>query len=91
MQYTLSNIIYSYIYSHPSLTHPYIHSALVPYIPIPKVELIKRPREYLVTFSFPEVSIINPPILEVTRMTLKLHAVYYSVIYYTGIYYTVIY
>lgn len=30
-----------------------------------KVELIKRPREYSVRFSFPEVSMISPPILEV--------------------------
>ncbi len=30
-----------------------------------KVELIKRPREYTVTFSFPDVSMISPPILEV--------------------------
>lgn len=30
-----------------------------------QVELIKRPKEYAVTFFFPEVSLINPPILQV--------------------------
>jgi ATP-binding cassette subfamily F protein 1 len=36
-----------------------------------KVELIKRPRDYAVTFSFPEVSIINPPILEVRDVNFR--------------------
>jgi ATP-binding cassette subfamily F protein 1 len=36
-----------------------------------KVELIKRPKEYTVTFTFPEVSIINPPILEVRDVNFR--------------------
>ena len=30
-----------------------------------QVQLIKRPREYLVVFSFPEVVHLSPPIIEV--------------------------
>ena len=30
-----------------------------------KIELLRRPKDYTVEFSFPEVPIINPPILEV--------------------------
>lgn len=36
-----------------------------------KVELIKRPREYTVTFKFPEVAIISPPILEVRDVVFR--------------------
>mmetsp|Transcript_26320 Transcript_26320/g.39018 ORF Transcript_26320/g.39018 Transcript_26320/m.39018 type:complete len:1021 (-) Transcript_26320:176-3238(-) len=36
-----------------------------------KVELIKRPREYTVKFTFPEVSIISPPILEVRDVNFR--------------------
>lgn len=36
-----------------------------------QAELIKRPREYAVTFFFPEVSIINPPILQVRDVSFR--------------------
>lgn len=34
-------------------------------------ELIKRPREYKVEFGFPEVALINPPILEVRDVNFR--------------------
>lgn len=36
-----------------------------------QVKLIARPREYVVQFSFPEVVIINPPILEVRDVNFR--------------------
>lgn len=36
-----------------------------------KVELIKRPREYTVSFSFPEVVHVTPPILEVKDVNFR--------------------
>eukprot|EP00607_Mallomonas_marina_P010219 CAMPEP_0182421412 /NCGR_PEP_ID=MMETSP1167-20130531/6794_1 /TAXON_ID=2988 /ORGANISM="Mallomonas Sp, Strain CCMP3275" /LENGTH=871 /DNA_ID=CAMNT_0024598533 /DNA_START=169 /DNA_END=2784 /DNA_ORIENTATION=- len=36
-----------------------------------RVELVKRPREYVVTFSFPEVVPISPPILEVRDVNFR--------------------
>jgi len=36
-----------------------------------KEELIKRPREYVVKFTFPEVTHINPPILEVRDVNFR--------------------
>ncbi|CAE7632571.1 ABCF4, partial [Symbiodinium microadriaticum] len=36
-----------------------------------KVELIKRPREYMVRFEFPEVSMVTPPILEVRDVNFR--------------------
>ena len=36
-----------------------------------KEELIKRPREYVVRFTFPEVTHINPPILEVRDVNFR--------------------
>jgi ATP-binding cassette subfamily F protein 1 len=36
-----------------------------------QIELIKRPREYMVKFSFPEVIQINPPILEVRDVNFQ--------------------
>jgi ATP-binding cassette, subfamily F, member 1 len=36
-----------------------------------QVELIKRPREYLVKFHFPEVNIINPPILQIRDVSFR--------------------
>ena len=36
-----------------------------------QVELLKRPRDYMVTFSFPEVTIISPPILEVRDVNFR--------------------
>jgi ATP-binding cassette, subfamily F, member 1 len=36
-----------------------------------KVELIERPREYTVKFSFPEVISVPPPILEVRDVNFR--------------------
>ena len=36
-----------------------------------QMELIKRPREYAVAFSFPDVSVISPPILEVRDVNFQ--------------------
>lgn len=36
-----------------------------------KTELIKRPREYQVRFTFPEVPVISPPILEVRDVNFR--------------------
>ena len=36
-----------------------------------QIELLKRPRDYMVTFSFPEVTIISPPILEVRDVNFR--------------------
>ena len=36
-----------------------------------QVELMKRPRDYTVTFSFPEVTIISPPIIEVRDVNFR--------------------
>jgi ATP-binding cassette subfamily F protein 1 len=36
-----------------------------------QVELIKRPKEYTVTFFFPTVNIINPPILQVRDVNFR--------------------
>ena len=36
-----------------------------------QVELIKRPREYKVEFGFPEVALINPPMLEVRDVNFR--------------------
>ena len=36
-----------------------------------RVELLERPRDYTVEFSFPDVAIVNPPILEVHDVTFQ--------------------
>ncbi|CAM9198842.1 unnamed protein product, partial [Ectocarpus fasciculatus] len=36
-----------------------------------KIELLKRPKDYTVQFSFPTVAIVNPPILEVRDVTFQ--------------------
>ncbi len=36
-----------------------------------QVTLIKRPREYVVRFTFPEVNILSPPILQVRDVSFR--------------------